>query len=444
MMISPMPIKLHVVKGAEPGQVLLVPDGGSVVIGRSKNADVCLDDKMLSRQHMKVESRQGAAFLMDLASSNGTYLNGERVKESRIVSGDKIKIGSHIFHVEIGEGAAGADGSLAAAQGGLGALAAAAARKEVVFCARCYRAATKDEASESLGGVWLCLDCAEGKPFPETMIEGFKILQQIGDGQLGPVFKARHLALMKNVAIKIIRAERAVDENVVRRFVREAKIGGRLFHPHILEMYDAAVSQSHHYYVTMEWVDGETLHDRVKASGAQPVAEVLRIAAAVAEALGYAHGQKVVHRDVRPANVFLGKKGEVKLGGFGLARPIEAATEEFGEITPPGIAKGTLHFVPPEQLADARSCDLRADIYALGATMYTALAGKPPFDAPAIGEVIENVKAGCYVPLATVRPDCPPEVVQIVQAALAPDRALRYPSAAEMLAAIRAAPGFPA
>lgn len=435
-----MPIKLHVVKGKEPGQVLVIPDEGAVVIGRSKNADICLDDQMLSRQHMKIESRNGFAILTDLASSNGTFLNGEKVKESRLATGDKIKIGSHIFHVELGEGMTGAAGSAAAAAGGLGAIAGAAAAREVVFCSACYRATTAVEAVEKLGGTWLCADCAEGKPFPENMIEGFKIVQKIGDGKLGPVFKAKHLALMKYVAIKIVRAERAVDENVLRRFVREAKIGGRLFHPNIVEMYDAAVSGGH-YYITMEYIDGETLLERIAASGPQPPAEVLRIAARVADALAYAHGQKVVHRDVRPANIFLGKRGEVKLGDFGLARPLEGAVEQFGEITPARVGKGTLHYMAPEQLEDARAADFRADIYSLGASMYHALVGRPPFEAPSIGETIENVRAGRFVTLDQACPTCPPEIAAIVHYALNRDRNYRFASAAEMLNSMKLVPG---
>jgi tRNA A-37 threonylcarbamoyl transferase component Bud32 len=438
-----MPIKLHVVKGKEPGQVLTVPDGGSLVIGRSKNADICLDDQMLSRQHVKVEARAGIAIVSDLASSNGTFLNGERVKESRLATGDQIKIGGHIFHVELGEGMSGADGSRAAAAGGLRALSGPPpVRKEVVFCSNCFRATHKDDAQESLGGTYLCFDCADGRPFPEGMIEGFKIGAKLGQGKLGPVFKARHLALMKYVAIKIIRSERAVDENVLRRFMREAKIGGRLFHPNILEMYDAAVSQAQHYFVTMEWIDGETLGERIVASGAQPPLEMLKVGAKVGEALAYAHSQKIVHRDVRPSHIFLGKKGEVKLGGFGLARPLEGAEAEFGEITPAFEGKGTLYYIPPEQLADARAADHRADVYALGAALYHAIAGKPPFDAPSVGETIENVKGGRYVPLDKARPDCPPEVAAVVHYAMNHDRAHRFQSAAELLGSIRAVPSL--
>ena len=116
-----MSLKLHVVKGKEPGQVIVVPDDSKVVIGR-KNADVCLDDQMLSRQHMKVELRAGQAIIADLGSSNGTFLNGDKIAESRLAHGDKIKIGGHILHVELASGAAGAVGAQQAAQGGVQAI----------------------------------------------------------------------------------------------------------------------------------------------------------------------------------------------------------------------------------------------------------------------------------------------------------------------------------
>jgi tRNA A-37 threonylcarbamoyl transferase component Bud32 len=436
-----MPIKLHVVKGKEPGQVLVVPDEGAVIIGRSRNADICLDDQMLSRQHIRVESRQGAAIVTDLASSNGTFVNGEKIKETRLSTGDKIKIGNHIFHVEVACGATGAEGSAQAARGGLAALGGGPAQpREVVFCALCYRATTTAEAVEKLGGSWLCPDCADGRPFPENMIDGFRIVEKLGEGKLGPTFKAKHLALNKYVAIKIIRAERASDENVLKRFVREAKIGGRLFHPNIVEMYDAAVSNGH-YYITSEWIEGDSLAGRIEREGRVSPPEVLSIAAKIAEALAYAHAQRILHRDVRPANVFLGKKGEVKLGGFGLARPL-GAPGEYGEITPPREGKGTLHYIPPEQIEDAREVDHRADLYSLGATMYHALAGAPPFDAPSIGETIENVKAGRFVTLDKFQPPVPAEVAAVVHYAMNRDRAHRYASAQDFLNAIRAVPGF--
>jgi tRNA A-37 threonylcarbamoyl transferase component Bud32 len=438
-----MPLKLHVVKGKEPGQVITVPDNAAVVIGR-KNADVCLDDQMLSRQHMKVELREGQALIADLGSSNGTFLNGDRVSQGRLADGDKIKIGAHIFHVEYSSGAAGAAGSAAAAARGLEAIAGAGAptRREMVFCTACYRAVLRDDAREGPGGV-RCPDCVEGSSFSESMIEGFKLIAKIADGRLGPVFKARHLTLMKYVLLKIVRSDQAVDERTLRRFAREAKIGGRLHHPNIVEMYDAAQSNGH-YFITLELVDGETLEERVAKSAARRLdaREVARVGAGVAEALRHAWDtQRVIHRNVKPSNIFLGKKGEVKLGDFGLAKSLDP-TETLGEGSVAGEPWGTLHFMPPEQLEDARSVDARADVYALGGALYFAVTGVRPFESASIGETLERIRAGALEPADKVAPKhCPRGLAACIARAMEKDRGRRFQSAAEMLQALQALGG---
>ncbi len=439
-----MALRLHVVKGKQAGQVYVVPDEESRVIGRSKNADITLDDALLSRTHLKIEIRDGVGKLTDLASSNGSYLNGEKVKETRLASGDKIKNGGHILLVEllpVGAAVSGAQGSAAAAAGGYAAIAAvgegSTTTSALFFCGSCHRAVSADQVRDLEPGRVLCADCAEGKPFDEDMIDGFKILGKLGEGKIGAVYKAKHLSLMKFVALKVVRSERAVNEQVLKRFMREAKIGGRLFHPNIVEMYDAAVSDGH-YSISMEYVEGETLDERIRKEGKIAPDEAIRIGTKIADALRYAFEQaQIVHRNVKPANIFLGRHGEVKLADFGLAKSL---AEDYGFITPPGEGKGTLHYISPEQMADARAVDQRTDVYALGATMYHALAGAPPFDDSVVGKVIENIVAGRKEPLAAARPDCPPELAAVVEKALEKDRYRRFATAGEMLAALKAIP----
>ena len=434
-----MSLKLHVVKGREPGQVIVVPDDSKVVIGR-KNADVCLDDQMLSRQHMMIELRGGQATIADLGSSNGTFLNGDKIAESRLSHGDKIKIGGHILHVELASGAAGAVGAAEAAQGGVQAIMGAAlARREVVFCMTCCRTIPVEQTTQIQGAPY-CIDCAEGTTVPESLIEGFKIVQRLGDGRLGPVFKARHLALMKYVALRVVRSEQAVDERSLRRFAREAKIGGRLHHPNIVELYDAA--QSHgHYYITLEFVDGETLEERIRT--ARPDSrETLRIGARVADALRHAfESHKVVHRNVKPACIFLGKKGEVKLGDFGLCRSLDPQ-ENIGDATAVGEMWGTLHYMAPEQLEDARGVDQRADVYGLGATLYHAITGVRPFESPSIGESLERIRAGAVEPADKIAGKaCPRGLAALIARCMDRERSRRFQSAAEVLTGLTALGG---
>jgi len=438
-----MPIRLHVLKGKDVGSVLVIPDDSGKTLGRSKTADIPLDDPLLSRQHIKVSIQDGVARISDLKSSNGTFLNGEKIAEARIVDGDRIKIGGHVFHIEVlppGAAVSGGAGSLAAAVAGTASVSEGPPlilRGELRFCSTCGRALAHEAVVERVPGEVLCPDCAEGGTAPGHLIEGFELLEKIGEGKLGPVYKARHLTLMKQVAIKVIRSERAVDEQCLRRFMREAKIGGRLFHPHIVEMYDAAVSDGH-YYISLELIDGETLDQRIRREGPLPPADVVHVGTRVADALRYAFEHGVVHRNVRPSNIFIGRRGEVKLGDFGLAKSLDETDARI--VTPPGVGKGTLFYSPPEQLIDARKADQRADVYGLAATLYHALAGRPPFDAPQVGEAIQNVLEGRLVPLEQARPDCPRDLAAVIGYALAREPERRYPSPGDFLAALRAIP----
>jgi tRNA A-37 threonylcarbamoyl transferase component Bud32 len=429
-----MPVKLHCIKGVEAGQVLVIPDGGELVIGRSQGADISLDDKLLSRKHVKLSVRDRAALVEDLQSSNGTYLNGERVtRETRVVHSDRIKIGSHIFQVELSEDMVGAP---TASGGTAGSSAQPGQPRQIVFCCVCLRAVPSDQAVRNPGYGDACPDCADTSQWPQDMLEGFQLVERIGEGRLGVVFKARHLALQKYVAIKVVRSERIRDETALRRYMREAKIGGRLFHANIVEMYDAAVSRGH-YYISMEYIEGETLRQRIGLYGALPVAEIVNYGGRIAEALAYAHDQGVVHRDVTPACIFLGKLGQVKLGDFGLGR---LNLPDEPRLTPRGEPLGSLCFMAPEQLEDAGEADARVDIYGLGAALYQGLTGRLPFYAETLPGILDNRRRGALTPLIQARPDCPEALAAIVAHCLAQDRAQRYQTAAELAAALKALP----
>jgi len=423
-----LPAKLHCIKGAEEGQVLVVPDGEELVIGRSKSADITLDDKLLSRKHAKISVRENAALLTDLQSSNGTYLNGERVsRETRVVSCDQIQLGTHVFQVELSVGMVGSGTSTSPS------IPVPLQARTMVFCSVCYRAVPKPLAVERPGFGDVCPDCTDADTYPEDMIEGFRLLERIREGRLGVLFRARHLTLHKDVAVKIVRAERACSELVLLRYIREAKIGGRLFHPNIVEMYDAAVSRGH-YYINMEYLSGETLWRSVARRGPLPIPEIVGLGASLAEALAYAHGQSVVHRDVSSACIHLSEDGRPKIGDFGLGK-LELPDEE--SATPTGESVGSLCFVAPEQLTDATSVDHRVDIFGLGASLYHALTGAPPFAARTVGEMLENRKGGVVLPLTSSRQDCPDALATIVTHCLAESPAHRYQTAQELADALR-------
>ncbi|RME76125.1 MAG: hypothetical protein D6776_01825, partial [Planctomycetota bacterium] len=353
--------------------------------------------------------------------SNGSWVNGRRVAEHRLQDGDRVKIGGHVFAFETQTAAAPEPPP---------------AREPVVFCERCFTTAALAHATRSPSGGWWCPRCVDSaRELPNDLIDGFTLLRRLGHGRMGPLFLARHDALRKHVAIKILLSERVLDRVTLQRFIREAKIGGRLYHPNIVEFYDAAQCRGT-YYISMEYVEGESLRERVERAGPLAPVEVAAIGAFVAEALAHAHRHGVIHRNVRPENVLLGVGGEVKLGDFGFAR-----LDEPGEpvLTPPGQPLGSLCYMPPEQFTDAHGVDERADVFGLGATLYHALTGQPPFLAETIEGIEENVLRGALVPLQQARPDVPPELATTIAHCLAHQRAHRYRSADELTQALRVA-----
>jgi tRNA A-37 threonylcarbamoyl transferase component Bud32 len=417
-----MPSLLRVIKGREKGRVVELDDGDVLVVGRAKDAELAFDDKLMSRRHARFMARDGAVVLTDLGSSNGCWVNGDRVTECRLAHGDRLKIGAHVFDFE----SAGATSSSALPYG----------PRPVVFCEVCYAAVPAPNAVQSPGGGWLCPSCVDGsRSLPPDIIDGYTLGEKLGQGRLGPVYRARHESLDKQVAIKIVHSDRMIDEIALRRFIREAKIGGRLFHPNIVEFYDAAECRGH-YYISMEFVEGETLAERIQEQQQLPAREVAALGACIAGALAYAHRQGVIHRNLRPQSILLGYDGRIKLSDFGFAR-----LKDPGEppLTPPGEAVGTLCYMPPEQLEDASSVDARADIFGLGATLYHALVGAPPFVAATFQQMQENVRRGALVPLQQSRPDVPAELATTIAHCLAHERGHRYQTADELTQALQLA-----
>jgi serine/threonine protein kinase len=345
----------------------------------------------------------------------------------RLSNKDRIKIGNHVLQVELSPDMVGggpAPGSLP-----LPTLA-----RDMVFCPITFRATAKSDMVRSEQGTMVSPECDASVEYTPGMIQGYQLVERLGEGRVGVVFKARHLALNKDIAIKVLRSDRARDALELRRWTREAKIGGRLFHPHILEMYDAAVCQGH-YYICMEYIDGETLAERVGLYGGLPVVEIVSYGAKIARGLQHAHDEGIIHRALSPACIFLGAQGQVKLGDFGLAKVLWPGEDP---LTPRGEAIGSLLYMAPEQLESGRDVDHLADIFGLGASLYHGLVGKPPFGADSVAGVLANRRRGALRPLLEARPDCPEPLSAAIAHCLASDRAQRYQSAGELATALEA------
>jgi len=202
----------------------------------------------------------------------------------------------------------------------------------------------------------------------------YRLLEQIGNGGMAEVFKAHDELLDRAVAIKILRGQFCGDQDFVRRFKREAQAAARLSHPNIVNIYDVGEENSRHYIV-MEYVDGMTLKDWIDLYGPLDWKEAVRVAREVADALGHAHQLGLVHCDIKPHNILIGKNGRIKVTDFGIARAISSATMTMG-----GNIFGSIHYFSPEQ-ARGKLMDGKSDLYSLGILLYEMLTGKVPFEA---------------------------------------------------------------
>jgi len=203
----------------------------------------------------------------------------------------------------------------------------------------------------------------------------YEIQQRIGRGGMADVFLARDVLLDRPVAIKVLFPEFATDPNFVERFRREAQAAANLNHPNIVSVYDWG-KYSNTYFMAMEYVQGRTLADILRANGHVSSVQAAEIASEVSAALGFAHKNGVVHRDIKPANILIGSGGQVKVADFGIARAMNAPTES--NLTQVGSVMGTATYFSPEQAQGAQP-DPRSDLYSLGIVLYEMVAGRPPF-----------------------------------------------------------------
>ena len=260
----------------------------------------------------------------------------------------------------------------------------------------------------------------------------YKILDQIGVGGMGQVFLAEHVAMRRRVAMKVLPGRLAANAAGVERFYREARAVAALDHPNIVRAHDVACEKGTHFLV-MEYVEGKNLDQRLKEAGGRvPWGEAVGYAVQAAAGLHHAHEKGLVHRDVKPANLLVGRDGVVKILDMGLARFFQDDSDRLTKQLDPGGVMGTADYVAPEQLIDTAITDHRADIYSLGATVYHLITGKPPFAGSTTAKLVAHQLK--TAPLAhSVQAGVPAELSAVVQKMMAKDPAERYQTAAEAI-----------
>ncbi|HEX8790454.1 MAG TPA: serine/threonine-protein kinase [Polyangiaceae bacterium] len=283
---------------------------------------------------------------------------------------------------------------------------------------------------------------AESPPLVGTVLDGrFQVEKALASGASGDVYEAQHLALGHRVAIKILRPGIPETAEIRRkRFLREARVAVRIRSDHVVRVFDFVAPEEGPTYIVMELLHGETLADRVRRGGPLPCAEAVDFVVQAAKPLAQLHGEGIVHRDVKPSNLFLERDAEgkerIKLLDFGVAAFQQPVSRPESSLTWSEMIVGTPRYMAPEQIASSKQVDARADVWALGVTLYELLSGEPPFGGTTVLAVLNQIEHQEPPPLSTRRPDVPPQVAAVVHRCLSKDPASRPADARALVEAL--------
>ncbi|MBN2216125.1 MAG: protein kinase [Pirellulales bacterium] len=265
---------------------------------------------------------------------------------------------------------------------------------------------------------------------PGDVVGHYQILDYVGGGGMGRVFRAQDTQLDRLVALKVLPREQAADEETLRRFRNEARSGARLDHQNIARVYHVGEDQGFPYLV-FEFVDGPTIRALVEQRGPLTLAEAISYTLQVADALAHAAGHDVVHRDIKPSNLIVTGQGRVKVIDMGLAR---IQQDDAGtDLTASGVTLGTFDYISPEQARDPRVVDTRSDIYSLGCAFFYMLSGRPPFPEGTVLQKLLQHQGDKPPDIRVFRPELPDEVSRVLEKMLAKDPNHRYQTAMELV-----------
>lgn len=288
------------------------------------------------------------------------------------------------------------------------------------------------------------LQSVEDPLLGETLAGKYLVEKLIKRGGIGAVYRGRDLLKDRTVAIKVLRPALAVDDDVVARFSREAKAASRLSHPHAVSVTDFGESENGVVFLVMEYLDGRTLKEIIRGEGPLPLNRVVEIVRQVAGALDSAHGQGVVHRDLKSDNIILSRTNGgdwAKVLDFGIAEIQRPANVKDADLTAPNLVVGTPQYMSPEQCSQTQPPDARSDVYSLGVIVYEMLAGRVPFTGESATIVMMKQVQDAPPSILATRPDLPAAVEQVVARALAKHPADRFQKAGELFAALSTAAG---
>jgi serine/threonine protein kinase len=361
--------ELTVVTGPQKGQTFLLRPPGPFHLGRDDAAEFSLFDQRSSRQHFRIELCDEGYRLTDLKSKAGTYVNERKVENVILAPGDRIQAGKTVLTFDF-----------------------------------------------------------DPPPDPKVgrEIGGYRILERVGRGGMGTVYRALQLSLERVVALKVLSEELSSDKEFSMLFIREARAAGELSHPHIVRVYDVNSLDGVLFYA-MELMARGSVEDLIRREGPLPLGKALEIAIQAARGLEYAEHEGIVHRDIKPSNLMIHESGVIKIGDLGIAT---RSRDRGGAGRSRGIS-GSPHYMAPEQVL-GRDVDIRADIYALGASLFQALVGFPPFKGKSLKEILAAHIEQPPPDIRTFRPGIPEPLAILLGRMLAKDPGGRPAAAAEL------------
>jgi hypothetical protein len=477
---GPARLTLEVTEGPHKGRAFSFQEHDSFIVGRSLQAHFQLPkkDSHFSRIHFLIEFNPPHCRLMDMRSTNGTLVNGNRVGRADLKDGDLIQGGTTTIRVGIepGRGAASALPETVTYRAVKTACSAGAAivpdpiepateervarpikrppsghssapKSEVVASSASCRACGTTISGSGNGtqageprprGRSLCPRCSRAIESQPQPIVGYEIIRELGRGGMGSVSLARRTSDDALIALKTAIPDVAATPEAIAKFLREARILFDLHHPHIVRCVDVGDSTGYVYFA-MEYVPGRDAHRLMReAGGPLPVRRAARLTCQMLDALAFAHARRFVHRDIKPSNLLIsGAEAEelLKLADFGLARIYQSS--RLSGLTITGDIQGTPAFMPPEQITRYRDVLPTSDLYSAGATLYYLLTRKYVYDFPKRVELrLLKILEEDPVPIRSRRADLPGSLADIIDRCLAREPEDRFPDAGSLREAL--------
>jgi serine/threonine-protein kinase len=435
-----MRVTLRVIAGPQTGRTFTFDQHDTFIIGRSEDSHFCLPhDRYFSRHHCIIEIAPPQAFLRDLGSTNGTFVNGIKVESTYLKHGDRIQGGETVLEVQVIADAVNS--------GPLPIGVKTEPSLVTIVCIFCGIPAKAEASRPDAKFSYLCENCREQLKQNPQPIPNYQMIKVLGQGGMGSVMLARSVIDGRLVAIKTLLPEVAVSEQSLKRFLREIEVAASLKHPNIVSYIEHGTHNGIVYLVT-EYVAGMDAAKLAKQRGGRlPWQQVVKIIEQTLSALDFAHNLGFVHRDIKEQNILVDgtfPSINAKLTDFGLSKSYKQTG--MSGVTMVGDVAGTIAYMPPEQVRDFKEVKPPADIYGIGMTAYSLLTGAHALDIKPNAGISETVKAifeKPIVPISKRVADVPLKVAAVIETALAKQVELRWRTAGEMRTALlRAASEF--